>query len=147
MLVFCVPMKNGKRLACDTFYSFAKHASLVHDVTDSDTVMQTAGHSSHGHVFLPLSNMDFEQRGSQVKNCCVYIFGFHSLLFGSVVLLWFDSPLIQCISHTVTCKVVEGACTLALAGHSKKHCEGYKTPLIVGNESSLFILSDLLLTY
>ena len=147
MLVFCVPMKNGKRLACDTFDSFAKHASLVHDVTDSDTVMQTAGHSSHGHVFCHFQTWILNRGGVKVKNCCVYIFGFHSLLFGSVVLLWFDSPLIQCISHTVTCKVVEGACTLALAGHSKKHCEGYKTPLIVGNESSLFILSDLLLTY
>lgn len=102
--------------------------------------------------FCDINNLHMRQRSRnfatfKVKNCCVYIFGFHSLLFGSVVLLWFDSPLIQCISHTVTCKVVEGACTLALAGHSKKHCEGYKTPLIVGNESSLFILSDLLLTY
>ena len=106
----------------------------VHDVTDSDTVMQTAGHSSHGHVFSATFKHGFRtDRESSEKLLCVY-FGFHSLSVGPVVLLWFDSPLIQCISHTLTCKVVEGTCTLALAGHSKKHCEGYKTPLIVGNE-------------
>lgn len=79
MLYFCVPvrLRAGKGWLVMYLILLPNIDSFgpVHDVTDSDTVMQTAGHSSHGHVFSPLSNMDLEQTGSQVKNCCVYILG------------------------------------------------------------------------
>ena len=55
--------KSRKRLACDVFDSFAKHASPVHDVTDSDPVMQTDGHSSHGHVFCHFQTWILNRRG------------------------------------------------------------------------------------
>ena len=49
MFTHSPPMKSRKGLARDAFDTFATHAGLVYDVTDTDSWTQNG--STHGRVF------------------------------------------------------------------------------------------------
>ena len=51
-------MKNRKRLARDVPDTFATHAGRINDMTDTDCQRQNG--STHGFVFLQLSDVSFE---------------------------------------------------------------------------------------
>ena len=82
MLAQSLPTKSRKRLAHDLFATFATHAGLVHDITDTDCWAQNG--STHGHVFITLNfifNLFFyeqDQKSNEKLHCLFSFFFFFS---------------------------------------------------------------------
>ena len=71
LLVHSLQMKSKKRLAGNVFETFAAHSSLVHDITDTDSLAQNG--STHGSV-IPTFKCQFLTGRNQVKNCWAFLF-------------------------------------------------------------------------
>ena len=73
-------------MSCDVFDSFAAHAGLVYDVTDTSYCKVQNG-SALGRVFATFRRRFLtNETGSRVKNCCVSIV-IPSLSIGLVMVL------------------------------------------------------------